>query len=75
MALSVEEKAIIKMYSGFKLDRDKLLASMRESLSLVDEKEVAELMNSVTRKVTAMTNDDFEKIDLSDALDTVSPEN
>lgn len=75
MAFTTDEKAIIKMYSGFTLNRDKLLASMRESLSLADELEIAELMNSVIRKVNAMTDADFLRIDLSDALDDVTPEN
>jgi hypothetical protein len=80
MAFTTDEKTIIKMYSGFTLNRDKLLASMRESLSLeslslVEELEIAELMNSVIRKVNAMTDADFMNIDLSDALDEVSPEN
>ena len=75
MAFSNEEKTIIKMYSGFTLDRDKLLASMRQSLSLVEEKEIAELMSAVIRKVNAMTAEDFANIDLSNALDDVSPEN
>lgn len=75
MAFTTDEKTIIKLYSGFKLDRDKLLTSMRQSLPLVETPEIAELMNSVIRKVTAMTATDFEKIVLSDALDTVSPEN
>ena len=48
---------------------------MRQSLPLVETPEIAELMNSVIRKVNAMTATDFEKIVLSDALDTVSPEN
>ena len=75
MAFTTDEKAIIKLYSGFKLNRDKLLTSMRQSLPLVETPEIAELMNSVIRKVNAMTATDFEKIDLSDALDTVSPGN
>ena len=75
MAFTTDEKAIIKLYSGFKLNRDKLLTSMRQSLPLVETPEIAELMNSVIRKVNAMTATDFEKIDLSNALDTVSPGN
>lgn len=75
MVFTTDEKTIIKLYSGFKLDRDKLLTSMRQSLPLVETPEIAELMNSVIRKVNAMTATDFEKIVLSDALDTVSPEN
>lgn len=75
MAFTTDEKAIIKLYTGFKPDRDKLLESMRQSLPLVETKEIAELMNSVIRKVNAMTAADFAKIDLSNALDTVSPEN
>lgn len=75
MAFTTDEKTIFKLYSGFKLDRDKLLTSMRQSLPLVETPEIAELMNSVIRKVNAMTATDFEKIVLSDALDTVSPEN
>jgi hypothetical protein len=62
------------MYSGFTLDRDNLLASIRQSLSFVEEKEIAELMSAVIRKVNAMTAEDFAKIDLSNVLDTVSPE-
>ena len=75
MVFTTDEKTIIKLYSGFNLDRDKLLTSMRQSLPLVETPEIAELMNSVIRKVNAMTATDFEKIVLSDALDTVSPEN
>ena len=75
MAFSNDEKTIIKMYSGFTLDRDKLLATMRQSLSLVEEREIAELMSAVIRKVNAMTAADLEKLDLSNALDPVSPEN
>ncbi len=75
MAFTTDEKAIIKLYTGFKPERDKLLESMHQSLPLVEIREIAEPMNSVIRKVNAMTNADFSKIDLSNALDTVSPGN
>jgi hypothetical protein len=75
VAFTTDEKTIIKMYSGFALNRDKLLASMHKSLPLVEELEIAELMDSIIRRVNAMTDADFMNIDLSDALDEVSPEN
>ncbi len=75
MAFMTDQKAIIKPYTGFKPERDKLLESMQHSLPLVEIREIAEPMNSVIRKVNAMTNADFSKIELSNALDTVSPEN
>lgn len=63
------------MYADFDLDRDNILASIRESLPHVDDQEIQGLMESVLRKVTAMSKEDFSKIDLSDAIDMVSPEN
>lgn len=75
MSFTIDEKSIIIMYADFDLDRDNILASIRESLPHVDDQEIQGLMESVLRKVTAMSKEDFSKIDLSDAIDMVSPEN
>ena len=74
MPLSIEEKTIIKMYSAATPDRNHTLHSIRGSLSLAEnDKEIYALMESVIRKVTAMSDADFESLDLSDSLDTFEP--
>jgi len=66
---SPEELAIIKMYSGFIPDRNKTIAALTESISLIEEPEIKEAVSDIIRKSKAMTVDAFAKIDLSGALD------
>lgn len=73
MAFTADEKAIIKLCTGFKPDRDKLLISMWQSLPIVDTPEIAKLMNSVVRKVNAMTAANFAKFPVK-RIDTASLE-
>ena len=69
MTFTIDEKTIIKMYSGCQLNRDDVLASIQQSLPFVEEKEIAELMSAVIRKINTMTAEAFEGIDLSNALE------
>jgi len=71
MALSINEKAIILMYSGGELDRDKTISSIRLNLPFIEEQEIQETMESVIRKINAMRQEVFAEIDLTDAEDIV----
>lgn len=63
-----EELTIIKMYSGFKPDRNRIIEALAESIPLIDDPEIKDTVNLVIRKTRAMTAETFEKIDLSSAL-------
>ena len=71
MALSINEKAIILIYSGGELDRDKTISSIRLNLPFIEEQEIQETMESVIRKINAMRQEVFAEIDLTDAEDIV----
>ena len=51
-----------------------LIAVIRQSIPLTDNEDIQKLMETVVRKVNAMTNEKFESIDLSDALELEEPE-
>lgn len=68
---NIEEITIIKMYTGFNPDRDKIIATLNDSLPLIEDADISDTVQSVIRKAHAMTEDAFSKLDLSAALDTL----
>jgi hypothetical protein len=65
-----EELAIIKMYSGFSPDRNRVITALHDSLPLIEDTEIQDTVNTVIRKANAMTEESFAALDLSSALDT-----
>ena len=74
MAFTTDEKAIIQMYLNGNTDKERLLEIMQRSLPFVDTKEIADLISSTIRKVKALSDEKFEQLDLSNALDLYSLE-
>lgn len=74
MAFTTDEKAIIQMYLNGNPDKERLLEIMQRSLPFVDTKEIADLISSTIRKVKALSDEKFEQLDLSNALDLYSLE-
>lgn len=67
---TIEELSIIKMYSGFTPDRDRVILALKESLPLIEEPEIRETVKSVLRKSNAMTKESFATLDLSNTFET-----
>lgn len=67
---TIEELSIIKMYSGFTPDRDRVILALKEILPLVEEPEISETVKSVIRKANAMTKESFSALDLSNTFET-----
>jgi len=66
---TADELTIIKMYSGFLPDRNRLVAALNDSLPLIEEQEILDTVKTVIRKANAMTEEAFAKIDLSNAIE------
>ncbi|KAB0575110.1 putative tranposon-transfer assisting protein [Fusobacterium naviforme] len=70
MAFSIEERTLIKLYSDPEnLSRDKVLENIRHSLPAVKDPEFIEQLNTIVRKVNALTEEAFQKIDLDDIIE------
>lgn len=70
MAFSIEERTLIKLYSDPEnLSRDKVLENIRHSLPEVKDPEFIEQLNTIVRKVNALTEEAFQKIDLDDIIE------
>lgn len=67
---SIEELSIIKMYSGFTPDRNRVVSALEDSLSLIEEQEIKDMVLTVIRKANAMTEKAFSNLDLSNTLET-----
>lgn len=67
--LTVEEQTILKMYSEQNKSRDETIKEIREALIFVKEPEIEKIMQSLVRKINAMGNQEFNQLDLSDALE------
>ncbi len=66
---TVEELSIIKMYSGFTPDRNRVVAALKDCLPLIEEQEIKNTVLTVIRKANAMTEKAFSEIDFSDTLE------
>ena len=69
MALSIDEISIIKLYSNYYNDKSQLLENIKNNINYVNDVDIKLLMESVVRKVTAMTDATFNNIDFSVAID------
>lgn len=74
---TIEEITLIKMYSGFKPERSKVISLLKSTQpNFIDgEEEMKGLVEGVVRKLTALTDSAFEEIDLSLALENSTKEN
>lgn len=70
---TIDELTIVKMYSGFSPDRDKVIAALKDSIQHIDDPDIKNTVSTVIRKCSAMTKDAFAAINLSDAMDEISP--
>lgn len=70
MAFSIEERTLIKLYSDPEnLSRDRVLKNIQHSLPAVEDPEFIDQLNTIVRKVTALTEEAFQKIDLDDIIE------
>ena len=67
--LTIEELTIIRMYCSFLPDRDEVVSALREALPFIEDPDIQETVNSTMVKVNAMKQEEFEKLDLSQAMD------
>jgi hypothetical protein len=67
---TIEELSIIKMYSGFSPDRNRVVTALKDSLPLIEEQDIKDTVLTVIRKANAMTEKAFSEIDLSNTLET-----
>lgn len=65
---TVEEITLMKFKLGVLPNRENLIKSLKVSLVNAD-REVQEMMDEIIRKLTAMTDEQFKRIDFSLALD------
>lgn len=66
---TIEEITLIKYCLGVQPNRENVIKTLKEHLKNADEEEMQEMIEEVLRKLTAMTDDQFKKIDFSLALD------
>ncbi len=67
---TVEELSLIKIYSGFRQDRDSVISALNDSLPLIEEEEIKEAVKTTIRKANAMTTEAFAALDLTDTFET-----
>ena len=65
---NIDELTIIKMYRDFTPDRTRILATLNDVLPLIDDLDVQKTVESTIRKIIALTDETFSKLDLSDTL-------
>ena len=66
---TTDELTIIDMYSDGRLDRDNVLFALKDNIPYVDVKEIADVMDGIIRKLSAMTAHDFSHLDMSNVLE------
>lgn len=69
MYFNVDEQTIIKMYLKESKTKEVFLVDITRGLASTNDKDMLKLMLSVVKKVRKMTDSEFEKIDLSKAMD------
>lgn len=70
MAFTIEERTLIKLYSDpLNPSRDKVLENIQHSLPAVKDPEFIEQLNTIVRKVTALTEEAFQNIDLENVIE------
>ena len=65
---TIDELSIIKMYAGFKADRNNIVSALKDSLPFIEDPEIRETVESTIRKANAMTEEAFAALDLSQTL-------
>ena len=65
---TIDELSIVKMYCGFSQNRDSVIATLNDSLPLIEDQNIKNIVEETIRKVTAMTQAAFSDLDLSDTL-------
>ena len=68
MIYTIEELSIIKLYCGFEQNRDMVLSALQDTLPLITDAELQNTVETIIRKVNAMTKESFANLDLSEAL-------
>ena len=60
------------MYCGFSQNRDSVIATLNDSLPLIEDQEIKKTVEAAIRKANAMTQEAFAALDLSDTLNVVA---
>ena len=69
MAFSIEERTLIKIYSDpDNLSRDNVLQNIEHNLPGIEDSELVEQLTGLIRKISALTETNFQKIDLTDII-------
>lgn len=68
--LTIEEITILKIYADINPNRKNILEAIHTALPYVKDPYIVESMNSIIRKICAMSDDAFKNIDFSLALNT-----
>lgn len=69
MTLSVEEKSIIRLYAQTTPQREEVLHELEENLPAVEDQEIHDTMSGLISILSAMSDEQFQEIDFSDAID------
>jgi hypothetical protein len=69
MAFSIEERTLIKIYSDpDNLSRDNVLQNIEHNLPGIEDSELVEQLTGLIRKISALTETNFQKIDFTDII-------
>lgn len=69
MAFTIEERTLIKIYSDSNTpSRDNVLQNIEHNLPGIEDSELIEQLTSLVRKISALTETNFQKIDLTDII-------
>lgn len=69
MAFTIEERTLIKIYSDSdNLSRDNVLQNIEHNLPGIEDSELVEQLTGLIRKISALTETNFQKIDLTDII-------
>lgn len=70
MAFTIEERTLIKIYSDSDTpSRDNVLQNIEHNLPGIEDSELVEQLAGLVRKISALTESSFQKLDLTDVID------
>jgi len=70
MAFTIEERTLIKIYSDSDTpSRDNVLQNIEHNLPGIEDSELVEQLTGLVRKISALTESSFQKLDLTDVID------
>lgn len=78
MMFTADEISMIKIYHDNNSEKNSLIKEMKDSLPLVEDPEIAKIMESAIKKVCSLDDAAYDNLDFSQALvydDTDETEN